>query len=113
MRFTILLGLLIHGYALANSKCEIDLGVYVSDDEYSTDSKCAYLVTNFSEDDSCGASVSFIHDPRFLPKHECKSNGITKYPIGISPLNASSFIDLRTDRLFKYYGFSNISHDDL
>lgn len=114
MKAFVLIGLFfVASHSMANN-CKVDLGIYVTDDEYSPDSKCAYLITKyFSDQQGCGVSVSFIHDPRFLPKYVCDSNGITNYPIGVDLNSKSSFYDVRTNRLFKFYGSTNLNHEDL
>ena len=109
---------LISGIAFGSTKRDgVKLGIYVTDDE---GFKCAYLVSKNLEESvgvQPGVSVTFIHDPRYLPKTDCRSNGFSHYPIGIEIVNHKTFYDLRAEagyrRLYKYYSFTNLSHEDL
>ena len=73
----------------------LELGLYIPVDGGS----CAYQVVEQTND---GVVVIFRYNPTTTATSKC-AVGID-YPIAADIVDAKTFIDLRTDRVFKYYG---------
>jgi hypothetical protein len=73
----------------------VELGLYLPVDGDS----CAYQVVKQTND---GVIVIFRSNPTVVLTRKC-AVGID-YPIKAEVVDTKTFIDLRTDRVFKYYG---------
>ena len=118
MRLAGLLFMFLAAQSAFGLDCDLKLGIYVPEEV--NDVKCAVLVSQtdvdkHGEEPMCGAWISFVHDPRYMPNFDCPSVGVTLYPIGVTVENDSSFVDLRGCGCarYKYYGPTHLKHGDL